>query len=219
MLTLTPSPAAGGIVTGAGTFTNGTTVSVNAAPAVGYAFGSWRKATTVMSVEANYTFPLATHTALTAIFVATTNTVTADAAPVEGGSVTGAGAFGHGATVTLTAIPAPGFVFTNWTLGGAPAGTNNPVTFDALGDYAFVANFTGVSVPVAPPQLAFVQSSPGAIVLQWPTNAVGFVLHESSDLTTTNWVPVTNLATVVGTNRSVNISPLNGSRYFRLIRP
>ena len=219
VLTLTSSPAAGGTVTGGGAFTNGTTVTVNAAPAVGYAFASWRKATTEMSVEANYAFPLTAHTALTAIFVATTNTIAAAAAPVAGGSVTGAGIFGHGATVTLTAIPAPGYAFNNWTLGGAPAGTNNPVIFDALADYAFVANFTAVSVPVSPPELALAPSSPGLLVLQWPTNATGFVLEQNSDLRSTHWVIFAGSTTVVGTNHQAVIPTPTGSGFFRLVKP
>ena len=219
VLTLTPSPVAGGTVTGAGTFTNCTTVTVNAAPAVGYAFASWRKATTVMSVEANYTFPLTTHTALNAIFVAATNTTAAAVAPAEGGSVTGAGVFGHGATVTLTAIPAQGYDFTNWTLGGAQAGTNNPVTFDALADYAFVANFTAVTVPMAPPSLALVQAALGVLILQWPTNAPGFVLEQNSDLTSTNWATLAVPTTVVETNYQATIPTSTGSGFIRLAKP
>ena len=219
VLTLTPSPAGGGTVTGAGTFTNGTTVTVNAAPAVGYTFASWRKATTVMSFEANYTFPLITHTALNAIFLATTNTMTAAVAPAEGGSVAGAGIFGHGATVTLTAIPAPGFAFTNWTLGGAPAGTNNPVTFDALADYAFMANFTAGSVPFPPPELALVKSTPGVLILQWPTNAAGWVLEQNFGLASTNWATFAAPTTVVDTNYQATIPTPTGSGFFHLAKP
>ncbi|MEY4918544.1 MAG: Divergent InlB B-repeat domain, partial [Verrucomicrobiota bacterium] len=135
------------------------------------------------------------------------------------GSVTGAGIVGNSASVTLTALPAPGFAFTNWTLGGAPAGTNNPVTFDALGNYTFVANFTAVSVPVAPPQLALAQSSPGALALQWPTNATGFVLEKNSDLGPTNWAVSASPITVVGTNYQATIPTQTGSGFFRLSHP
>lgn len=219
VLTVTPFPAGGGTVTGGGTFANGTMVTVNATPAVGYAFESWRIISNIVSVEANYTFPLTTHTALTAVFVATTNTVIADAAPVEGGSVTGAGTFGHGASVTLTAIPAPGFAFTNWTLGGVPAGTNNPVTFDALADYEFVANFVTASGSAPAPRLTMSLTAPNTLLIQWPTNDTGFVLQQNTDLATTNWSNVPDVPSVVGSNQQVTISPTTGNRYFRLIRP
>ncbi len=155
VLTLSSFPVGGGTTTGGGTFPNGTNVTVNATPAVGYALASWLIGTNIVSSSPNYTFPLTTHTALKAFFVATNRTITATASPMEGGSVTGAGVVGNGASVTLTATPAPGYVFGSWTHGGAPAGTTNPVTFDAFDDYVFIANFTVapgfvVSTSVAP---------------------------------------------------------------------
>ncbi len=146
LLSLSTFPVAGGTTTGGGTFANGTNVTANASPAVGYAFESWRMGTMVVSTDANYTFALTTHTALKAIFVATNRTITANSMPTEGGSVTGGGVVGNGATVTLTATPATGFAFESWILDGAPAGSNNPATFEALNDHAFVANFTSVPV-------------------------------------------------------------------------
>ena len=133
--------------------------------------------------------------------------------------MTGAGSYGNGASVTLTAIPATGYVFTNWTLGGAAAGTNNPVVFDALANYAFVANFAFAPVPVAPPQLVLLPSAPGALVLQWPTNASGFVLEQTSDLASTNWVTFAGTTTVADTNYQASIPTQTGSGYFRLVHP
>jgi hypothetical protein len=141
VLTLNASPVAGGTVTGGGTYANGSSVTVNATPAVGYVFSSWKEGTTVKSTSANYTFTLTNHTTLTATFVAQNRTITASAAPLAGGSVSGAGVVGNGATVTLTAAANAGYVFDHWTLGAANAGTANPITFDAFSDYAFVAHF------------------------------------------------------------------------------
>jgi hypothetical protein len=220
VLTLGVTPAVSGTVSGAGTYANGSTVTINATPAVGYAFASWKQGAAVFSTSPNLNLTLTNHTALTASFVAKTNTIAATAAPIAGGSITGAGVVGNGATVTLTAIPALGYAFTNWTLGGAPAGTNNPVTFEAFNDYAFVADFIAVSVPVvAPPQLAIVTSSPGALVLRWPTNAPGFVLEQNSDLTSTNWMTFVGPPTVVVTNFQVTISTRTGRGFFRLAKP
>jgi hypothetical protein len=219
VLSLGVTPAASGSVSGAGTFAHGSTVSLSATPAVGYAFASWKSGNTVISASPSEILTLTNHTSLTANFVATTRTITATVAPAASGSVTGAGIVGNSASVTLTALPAPGFAFTNWTLGGAPAGTNNPVTFDALGNYTFVANFTAVSVPVAPPQLALAQSSPGALALQWPTNATGFVLEKNSDLGPTNWAVSASPITVVGTNYQATIPTQTGSGFFRLSHP
>ena len=142
VLTLATSPVASGTNTGAGTYAHNSNVTVNATPAVGYAFVSWKQGATVMSTSPSYSFALTNHTTLTATYAATNRTITASAAPAAGGSVSGAGIVGNGASVTLTAIPSTGHIFTNWTLGGTPAGTANPVTFTANANYAFVANFT-----------------------------------------------------------------------------
>ena len=218
-LTLGVSPAASGTVTGAGAYANGSTVTANATSAVGYAFTSWNQGTNVVSTNAGYTLTLTNPVALTANFVAKTNTITATAAPLAGGSITGAGIYGNGANVTLTAIPASGFVFTNWTLGGVAAGTNNPVVFNALGNYTFVANFTVVPLPTVPPPLALLPSAPGALVLQWPTNASGFLLEQNSDLTSTNWVPFAGPTGVVATNYQATIPTQTGNGFFRLHHP
>jgi hypothetical protein len=142
VLTLAASPVAGGTNTGAGTYAYNSNVTVNATPAVGYAFLNWKQGSTVMSASPSYSFALTNHTSLTATYVATNRTITASAAPAIGGSVSGAGIVGNGANVTLTATPSTGYVFSNWTLGGAPAGSTNPITFTANADYTFVANFT-----------------------------------------------------------------------------
>jgi hypothetical protein len=142
VLTLASSPVAGGTNTGTGSYANGSIVTVNATSSVGYAFVNWKQGSTIMSTSASYTFPITNHTSLTATYVATNRTITATAAPLAGGSVTGAGVVGNGATVTLTAVPASGYVFSNWTLNGTAAGSENPVIFNANANYTFVANFS-----------------------------------------------------------------------------
>ena len=219
VLTLGVTPAASGTVSGAGTYASGASVTANAAPAVGYAFANWKSGGTLVSTNRGYTLTLTNHTTLTANFITTNRTITATAAPLAGGGVTGAGTYGNGASVTLTAIPATGYVFTNWTLGGAPAGRNNPVMFDALGNYAFVANFAVAPLPVVSPQLSFAPTSPGALILQWPTNATGFSLQQNSDLASTNWVTFAGTTTVVDTNYQASIPTQTGSGFFRLMHP
>ncbi|NOS69500.1 MAG: hypothetical protein HOP33_06165 [Verrucomicrobia bacterium] len=219
VLTLGVAPAASGTVNGAGTYANGSTVSINATPSVGYAFASWKSGTTVVSTSPSETFTLTNHTTLTANFVAKNNTITATAAPVAGGSITGGGVVGNGATITLTAIPAWGYAFNNWTLGGTPAGTNNPVTFDAFGDYAFVANFTVAPSPVSPPRLEMLLTDTNAVIITWPADAVGFVLQENPDFTTTNWSDASTTVSLIGTNNQAVITSVNGSEFFRLIKP
>ena len=71
---------------------------------------------------------------------ATQYTITAQANNAEWGTVTGGGLVDSGATVTLTAAPAAGYEFVNWT---TPTGTanNNPLTFAATENATYTANF------------------------------------------------------------------------------
>ena len=78
-----------------------------------------------------------------------TLTVTYPALPVkynvtvtaEHGTVTGAGTYEEGKTATLTATPAEGYQFVNWTSGETVVSTENPYTFTVTADVALVANF------------------------------------------------------------------------------
>ena len=63
-------------------------------------------------------------------------TVTADH-----GTVTGAGTYEEGKTATLTATPAEGYQFVNWTVGEEVVSTENPYKFTVTADVALVANF------------------------------------------------------------------------------
>lgn len=218
-LTLGVTPVASGTVSGGGVFANGATVSINATPAFGYAFASWKSGITVVSLNPNETFTLTNDLVLTANFVAVNRTITAAADPLEGGSVTGAGVYGNGAPVTLTAFPAPGYAFGSWTFGGVPAGTNDSVTFDAWGDYDFVANFTLVAPPLSPPRLELLLTATNTVILSWPAEFPGFALQENSDCTTTNWSNTTNNISLVDTNYQVVLPLSSGNNFFRLAQP
>lgn len=62
--------------------------------------------------------------------------------PTEGGVVTGAGNYCHGTSCTLTATPAEGYTFVNWTENGEEVSTDATYSFTIIGDRTLVANFT-----------------------------------------------------------------------------
>ena len=68
-------------------------------------------------------------------------TVAVTANPAEGGTVSGSGAYAEGTGCTLTATPAEGYTFQNWTENGEVVSTENPYTFTVTGDRELVANF------------------------------------------------------------------------------
>jgi subtilase family serine protease len=71
----------------------------------------------------------------------TSYTISASAAPANGGMVTGTGSFLAGANVTLQATPNVGFSFTGWTENGNVVSTSPSYTFAANGNRSLVANF------------------------------------------------------------------------------
>ena len=62
-------------------------------------------------------------------------------ATAENGTVEGAGVYEQGAEATLTATPAEGYEFVNWTIAGEEVSTENPYKFTVTADVALVANF------------------------------------------------------------------------------
>lgn len=141
------------------------------------------------------------------------STVDTSASPLDHGITTGGGFYTNNTTATVTATPAAGFAFANWTENGKTVSRSASYTFTNIVNRSLAANF----VPMPP--LSFSQPQPGTLSFTWPTNETGLVLQQITNLGTTNWVAVTNAVTVVGANHRVSISPLTGDRFFRLVRP
>ncbi len=76
-----------------------------------------------------------------------TITVTTNASPTEGGTVTGGGTYESGSTVTVTAIPNNGYVFSHWLINGANSGNSNPISGVLTADTTVTAVFEKISLP------------------------------------------------------------------------
>jgi hypothetical protein len=57
------------------------------------------------------------------------------------------------------------------------------------------------------------------VVISWPTNATGFALEYSTDLTTTNWNPVSPDPMILGNRNVVTNGMTNPATFFRLYKP
>ena len=84
----------------------------------------------------------------------------------ENGTVTGDGEYEEGKEATLTATPAEGYEFVNWTVGEEVVSTENPYTFTVTADVALVANFKAVE-----PETITWELNGGKLPLVGPTNA------------------------------------------------
>ena len=140
-ITVSASPRDGGTVTGGGSYQQGQSCTVSATPNTGYTFTNWTENGNVVSTNANYTFTVTGNRTLVANFSQQQFTITATANPINGGTVTGGGTFNYGQSCTLTATPATGYTFVNWTKNGAQVSTNATYTFTVTESAAYVAHF------------------------------------------------------------------------------
>ena len=120
-----------------------------ATPATGYHFVNWTSAGVEVSTSATYQFEVSGAGNYVANFAINTYEITAVANPTAGGTVTGAGTYEHFATCTLTATPAIGYHFVNWTKGGEAYSTDLTVSFEVTQAEEFVANFEINSYEIA----------------------------------------------------------------------
>jgi hypothetical protein len=116
VVTAVANPTEGGTVIGAGTFEEGSTVTLNAVANTDYEFINWTKDEIVVSTNANYTFTVTEDVDLEANFeriIIPTYDITL--ATVNNGVISADKTTAAvGETVTLTATPYYGCVFSHW---------------------------------------------------------------------------------------------------------
>ncbi len=133
-----------GSVLGAGTYTAGAQVTLTATANAGYHFVAWMDGATQVSTANPYVFTATADVNLSAIFAADgtepdqyTVTVNYDATR---GTVTGAGTYLAGTSITLVATSNPGYRFAGWSNGVA----DSNYTFTVTENITLTANFEEV---------------------------------------------------------------------------
>jgi len=129
---------AGGKVAGSGAYSSGTSCTLTATPATGYTFTGWTENGAIVSTDLSYTFPVSGTRTLVANFNAL---ITAAANTSDYGSVAGVGNYVIGSSCTLTATPASGYAFSNWTENGNVVSSSATYTFTVSSTRTLVANF------------------------------------------------------------------------------
>ncbi len=141
-ITTAMDPAGSGTITGAGVYAIGSNCTLTATPHTGYTFTNWTKNGNQVSTQSTYSFTVTESAQYTAHFVLNSYEIIATVFPEEGGAVSGAHAYTHGSTATLTALPSEGYTFINWTENGAVVSTSPTLQFVVYGNRTLVANFS-----------------------------------------------------------------------------
>ena len=179
---LSSLPIAGGTTSGAGTFAQGSAVTVTAIPNTGYGFTNWTENGVIVSTNSSYQLTMAGNKTLVANF-SVQLTVALSSNPVAGGTTTGGGSFAPGSSVTVTAIPNTGYSFVNWTEGTNIVSTNAIYTSPLNANRTLIANFlmsSGFTLNViavngtALKNPALASYSTGAIVQLTATPSTGY---------------------------------------------
>ena len=141
-ISVSASPSAGGTVSGGGTYSSGSMATVTATPNACYSFVNWTEGDTVVSTSASYTFTVTSDRTLVAHFALIQYTISASVSPSGGGTITGAGNYSCGSSVTLRATAANScFRFVAWLEGTSVASTSATYTFTANSTRTLIADF------------------------------------------------------------------------------
>ena len=66
------------------------------------------------------------------------------------------------------------------------------------------------------PLLRLFPTSTNTVVLSWPAPSTGFILQQSSAISSGSWSNITTTPLVVGNQNEVVVGPPNGIRFYRL---
>lgn len=135
-------PENGGNVSGEGDYSEGSYCTVTATANPGFKFSRWTCNNEQVSLDSTYSFQVAEDRNLVAKFIKVCHIET-EVEPSDGGTVTGAGEYDAGETVTLTATPNDYYTFSHWNDGE----TVNPREILVQEDATYIAYFSPL-VPI-----------------------------------------------------------------------
>lgn len=134
------SASSGGSVGGSGTYAMNAGVNLTATADAGYVFVNWTEGGVIVSSSSHYSFSATADRSLVANFVPAC-TLTLSSSSTTMGTVSGAGTFPAGDTVTATATAKPGYVLLNWTESGTIVSNLPSYAFPILASRTLRANF------------------------------------------------------------------------------
>ena len=129
--------AAEGSVTGGGEYDNDVSATITATPKTGYRFVRWSDGNT----DNPRTLTLTNDLTLTAEFEAIKYMITAISSDELKGTVSGSGEYAYMSETEISATPAEGYIFKQWSDGN----TDNPRTITLTQDTTLIAEFDAAS--------------------------------------------------------------------------
>ena len=142
LLLLSVNSSTGGSVTGGGIYDSGDTAIISAIPDTGYEFLSWVGSLVGDSVAKTTSVIVDQNLSVTATFSLIDYSL--ELIPSLGGSVTGAGIYEYGKTVSISAIPNPGYYLKNWIGATVADSTALSTTIFIDQNHSLRANFSRV---------------------------------------------------------------------------
>ena len=134
-----------------------------------------------------------------------------------------------GAGMTATTFSAAGAGFTRRVITIPDADIVEDTVASAAGIYSATAPLSSgawlmqlaafKSAPPIAPQLRIELTPTNTVILAWPAASTDFVLQQNPSLAATNWMTVTNLGVLIGSERQVVFSVLGGGTFYRLKSP
>lgn len=138
-ITVSSYPSGGGSVSGGGEYAIGEWVQLIATPASYYSFSHWDDNTSDRSNTKSFSAP-SSNRSYVAHFTRNQGTVILKASPSNGGTVTGAGTYDAGSSITIEAQPAPNYQFSSWS---DAKGQSHKITV-AEGTKTYTATFDSI---------------------------------------------------------------------------
>lgn len=149
-------PESSGIINGSGFYFYGENAVLEAKPVDGYNFINWTENGNEVSTDSLYSFIVEDNRQLTANFLLKSYLINTNANPIQGGITDGGGVFNFGEVVTLTATPAYGYTFKNWTENDTVVSIDSLFSFTCSENRTVIANFSleqySVITSLSPPE-------------------------------------------------------------------
>lgn len=160
-------------------YNNGDTCSVSANPGSHYTFDGWFENDSIVSSDNPYSFTVSGDRTLEGKFTADSYTITTNASPVSGGSISGGGTYDYGDTCTVEATPNQDYRFATWIDGdGNFLSNDNPFSFPVSGDLTVRAVFGDY---IAPPSILITTTGPASFTLTNSNNQTYTWVLDSGD--------------------------------------